>query len=396
MKRRILISNLNFYKQGHHIFYQNILFQEIHKYENEDRDFFFLFNDSNAKQDLINIHPNTFFLNEIENQELEKYKYSFRKYFVRWKFIQKYSDFLSIDEVFIMDFYEPYILPFLLNKAKFKIGGIVFRPYNRYFQLAVRKRSIGNGFTFLKKFLLFSLSLLKRKKVKRFLVFNDKLSAAVMTRYGRIPTQNCPDPINGFISSDQTESTVYERYSLEKDSKIILSFGAISEVKNISNLLDAVSSMKSKISVLIIGKPVNSYLEEYQKLKSGSLLDRNENLNNSRVIFDDRFIEDKELGNLISQSDIIYMVYKDFYFSSGNIGLAGKFGRICLVPDYGPMADLAKEFNLGVLVNPDSAEDIKRNITFCLENQVELMSSMKSEEFCRNFTYEKFANTILA
>jgi glycosyltransferase involved in cell wall biosynthesis len=393
--KKVLISNLNFYKQGHHIFYQNILFDQVGNFKSDDTEYFFLFNESDANLNFKNQQVNTHFLKDIENEELKNCKSELQKYFIKWRFVRKYAKLLSINEVFLMDFYEPYILALFFSKFDFKVGGIIFRPYNRFFQLAARIKSNKVLIISIKNFLFLCLLSLKREKVEKFIVFNDIESASKISKQLKINVISCLDPINNFIDPKLAYNfSIFEKYGLEKSSKIILSFGAISEVKNLPNLIKAVSDSNLKVSVLIVGKPIKEYVEEYQKLKNNILLTIPQK-NNIRVVFDERFISDNDLSSILNQVDIVFLAYKNFYFSSGNLGLAGKFNKFSLVPNKGPMADLAVEYNLGMPVNPDSILEIKESIVYCIENKERLESNMKSKEFCDVFNYRNFAKAIL-
>jgi glycosyltransferase involved in cell wall biosynthesis len=395
MKKRVLISNLNFYKQGHHIFYQNILFDQVGNFKSDDTEYFFLFNESDANLNIKNQQVNTHFLKDIENEELKNCKSELQKYFIKWRFVRTHAKLLSINEVFLMDFYEPYILALFFSKFDFKVGGIMFRPYNRFFQLAARIKSIKLLIISIRKFLLMCLMTLKRGKVEKFIIFNDIKSASKISKQLMINVISCLDPINNSIDPNKAYNfSIFEKYGLDKNSKIILSFGAISEVKNLLNLIMAVNDVKLKVGILIVGKPIKQYIEEYQKLKNDFLLTSSQK-KNIRIVFDENFISDYCLSSILNQVDIVFLAYKNFYFSSGNLGLAGKFNKFSLVPNDGPMADLAIEYNLGMPVNPDSVEEIKESIVYCIENQEILENNMKSEEFCNKFSDYNFAKAIL-
>jgi hypothetical protein len=397
MKKKVLISNLNFYRQGHHIFYQNILFEQILFFEKEEIEYFFLLNDSDAKDSLINIYPNTFFLNHRESAELDKYKNNFWRFFIRWKFVLKYAKKYSIDEVFLMDFYEQSILPMLFSTFNFKVSGIIFRPYNRLKQVAINKKKLGIWISVVKKQVFMYLFALKRQNIKHLLILNDTQTVDFLNNRHPYSFTFFPDPVSTLIYKSNQYLDIRNQYKIKRGSKIFLVFGALSEVKNISNIVYAFMKLDelyiNKSTLLIMGKGIgeNNYLPILENLKNTI----NRQFPNFDFKIEYTYIDEIHHANIFSQVDFVYLAYKDFYFSSATLGIAARAKKISIVPDIGPMAELSMEYNLGIPVNPDSIEEIKESIVYCIDNQQILETNMKSEEFCKDFNYKNFAKAIL-
>lgn len=396
--KKVLISNLNFYKQGHHIFYQNILFEQVQIIENETLEFFFLFNNSEARDCLKNIHKNTVFLNEEECFELESSNNSFLKYFVRWRIVRKYVKILQIDEVFLMDFYEQSILPIVLTQFNFKVGGIVFRPFNRLKQIAVKEGNLKIWMSVYMKKVLMNLFSVKYKNISKLLILNDSETVDYLNSKYRYSFKFFPDPVNDYLFNSNEFKDIRSKYAISEKNKIFLVFGALSDVKNIENLVNAFLLLEDdyleKCSILIMGKGISgyeNYLDKLELLKN-KLVERYHKFE-FRIEYS--FIDEIHHFNIFNQVDFVFLAYKNFYFSSATLGIAAKTRKPAIVPNYGPMANLTVDYYLGTIVNPDSVIDIKNSIIYCLEHQEEMNEKIKAKEFCDTFTKENFAKAIL-
>lgn len=397
MKKKI-ICNFNLYKQGHHIFYQNILFEKIGLFENQLTEYYFLFNNSSAINSLKKIHPNTIILNDEENANLEKYTHSVFKYFIRWKIALKYAKIIEADEVFFMDFYEPLLIPIFFSTFKFKISGIIFRPYNRVKEIAVSTKNIKEWINYFKKYLILKSAALKKKNIKSFLILHDQETVSYLNKQHPFEFRIFSDPINNNKKDDRSYN-LRDKYEIDNNKSIILIFGALSPVKNIEALVDALISLsKEEIEnycLLIMGESIKTnkaFLSDVILICEKKIKNKHSNF---KWILDYRFIEESEHSTIFQQVDIVYLAYKNFYFSSSTLGLAAKWGKPSIVPSNGPMEELAQKYNLGICVDPLNSIEIKEALIKMSNGVKPNIGNSRYSEFINSCSYENFTESIL-
>jgi glycosyltransferase involved in cell wall biosynthesis len=390
--KKVLFSNLEVKEEGHHIFYLNILLEKIQLYLDKGFECYFLLSNPHIEKYLKTNGVNVTFAwnSEITNSWKRGLKYNYKK----WRIIKKYAKSFGVDEVVILDFSEGLIVPIFFSKISFNISFILYRPFDRIFCIALKKFYFKLYFESLKKFLLFKILDLKHHKVNRVFILNDYESTAYFNRKFKIRSFFLPDPVADLSVPESSRKQLRSKYNLPERDIVILIFGAISPRKNIEILINSlilIDEISPNIIVFIVGQEqTKGYLSELK-----TFFDEIEFKNKVEIRLIKAFLNDNRMIEVFSLSDFVFLAYKDFYFSSGNLGLAAKFNKFSLVPNDGPMADLAVEYNLGMPINPDSIEEVKDGILYCIENQEMLENNMKSEEFCNEFSYENFVKAIL-
>lgn len=124
----------------------------------------------------------------------------------------------------------------------------------------------------------------------------------------------------------------------QKNCQTILFFGSIVEYKNPASLVKAFSRLKNpNIRLKILGKvssinPDENLTDELEKLP----IEKRKN-----IVFEDRFLEEKELIQEVMRADIVVLPFKKV-FNSGSAIFSLSFGTPVLVSDVPAFRELEK------------------------------------------------------
>jgi len=252
------------------------------------------------------------------------------------------------------------------RSSKIQISGIYFHPYHR-----IESDSVKNGLKKIRK--RFQIKwMLRNKNISKVYILDDQLDGIILDQ----KLQYLPDPIV-FPASKQSiwndEGTVK-----------ILAFGSIIKRKSLEVLIKAVSKLDSTNYLLhIVGKGEDLYVSSLNRLI-------NEKQSKSRIEIENRFVSDLEKDELFRSADIISMVYKNFYGSSGALGHAAAYGKRVIVSDKGLIKYLTDRFNLGIAVDGSEKSIFGAINTLVSCNQNEA----KYNAYLENKTPDEFARRI--
>lgn len=277
----------------------------------------------------------------------------------------------SATSIFFMmlDYYIPSLRKVELPKSLKIIGGIYFRPFvrNEEINLNIRAKLIAikdyfKGYLALKRL---DYTLISQNINTSLLVLNDMDSVERLSKVGykKIRFKYLVDPLNKKSTKFSPDFNLKEKHSISKAKKIILIAGAIDARKNIIQLINAIKSdskLKSQLTLVISGFIFGNYLNEIKNEAEGKIDFRIEN----------RWLNYKEFGNYISQSDFVFICYERFYFSSGILSLAAFYEKSVIGPNVGLMKELILENNLGVVANPFSKHSIAKSIRKLLKKGI--------------------------
>ena len=278
----------------------------------------------------------------------------------------------KIGYVFFMNI-DPYLK--ILGKDVFKranltLSGIYFHPFHR-----IRMSSLKAGLQKVKRMYAFRQAL-ANEEIKTLFVLDDKLEDQV----GVPRLKYLPDPIGVHLTTEDIALL-----SKKKERVDILAFGSIIRRKGLENLIKAVSQIDSSMYTLrIVGRGDTSYVGSLLKLVRQAA-------SRSEIIIDSRFVTDKEKDQLFRQADIISMVYRDFYGSSGALGHAVAYGKKVIVSDKGLISRLTLKYDLGVTV--DSTVSQLKSAMLQLA-AVEGKADMSARKYLSEKTPEAFTEVI--
>lgn len=378
-----LFCDLNVKKAGHNIGYINQIISQI--IENKIEDVFILLN--NEARYIINIDCDfVFYLSIIEQESISKAKISLFAKSKELKIIHGYALKLKCKRIILMEL-DAYIIPLFFLKSKiFSYSGILFRPYLRAWDSTKKIVFIIKG---LLHKIFFSLDF-----VEKIFILNDDKVVKHYINKGINKVIYLADPIIIEKNKIIGRESIFDKYGIKARKKIILVFGALSDRKNIGFLIETLvllpKEFAKNFSLLIVGTSRNNYesrLDEFKK----SLLEHRPEID---FILDYRYVDDEEILPLISQSTLVYLLYKDFYYSSGVLGLVAFSNGYSLVPKGTLMEDLVKYYGLGDSIDIDSKEELLFKLQSVARGALQKHSN-GAKSYCKNHEIIAFTNTLL-
>jgi glycosyltransferase involved in cell wall biosynthesis len=159
-----------------------------------------------------------------------------------------------------------------------------------------------------------------------------------------------------FVTNAQPESSVLRsRLGIGVADRVALSVGYVADRKNLDIAIQAIAS-RPHVHLLVAGqqasskdRPIRFYMDMAAKIGLAN-----------RVHFVDGYIPDDEIGAFFCAADVILLTYKsDFVSQSGILHLAANWDKPVLASSGpGPLLETIRQHNLGVVVKPDSSEEL--------------------------------------
>jgi glycosyltransferase involved in cell wall biosynthesis len=309
-----------------------------------------------------------------------------------WKSIMKYVGEWKADRLILMmvDMFQHTIGS---SRSACEITGIMFNPYPRVIPSQNTLRAKQQTTMTKARKLFTSWWMLRNKHLKKVFIFNDRQTVKTMNEtLGTKVFTYLPDPVYNYPS--RAGLVIREKYKIEADKKILLVFGMIDSKKNVVNLLKGLQELSaeeaSKSCLLIVGKirtdyevPLAEAIEEARKLRP-----------ELQIVEESRFVDDDEMESFVGQSDVISLVYINFYSSSGVIGLAARHNKPILATKFGVIGDQTREYHLGIPVDGHKPEEIREAFRYFL-NIKHIEYPKHAKEFVADHSGEAFIKTLL-
>jgi glycosyltransferase involved in cell wall biosynthesis len=309
-----------------------------------------------------------------------------------WKSVMKYVSEWKADRLILMmvDMFQHTIGS---TRSSCEITGIMFNPYPRVIPAEGTLRSKQQTAITKARKLFTSWWMLRNKHLKKVFIFNDKQTVKNMNEtLGTKVFTYLPDPVYDYPS--RAGLNIREKYGINKSKKILLAFGMIDSKKNVVNLLKGLQGLSteeaSRSCLLVVGKIRPEYEIELTNAVEEAKTLRPE----LQVIFESRFVDDDEMESFVGQSDVLSLVYVNFYSSSGVIGLAARHNKPIIATKFGVIGDQAKEYQLGIPVDGHKPEEIREAFRYFLNiSRIEYPKSAK--QFVAEHTSEAFIKALL-
>jgi glycosyltransferase involved in cell wall biosynthesis len=382
----LLICDINIKEQGHNIGYnQYILDYCCERIKNgTEIHFSFLFN-SEAKT-LLRLDESLvshIYYVDTNDDIKEGWKYKFKLF--KKTIAIAYN--LQVDKMIFLDI-DKYQLFIFISRFNFKISGILFRPHHRIESSNKGfKNRLGSLLKRTKK-IVAEWMLITKNAVENIFILNDADGILYLNQYhSTTKFSYLPDPIFSFQPKQGLE-----KLGIEKNNSFkFLVFGALNERKNITNILKAYenASFDYATELILIGPSKKSYSVYLENLvQSISVKD----LNNKEIIVHNSFVSDQQMDWFFLQSDVIMLVYKDFYGSSGLLGRACMHQKKVIGPNVGLLRNMITDYQLGLLCDPNSTEEIARAM---ISIKVHAIGNQGFLNFYSEHSPDKFIETLL-
>ena len=190
-----------------------------------------------------------------------------------------------------------------------------------------------------------------------------------------IPAKLNPHPLFDNFGPPVPRAEALKKLGLDASTRWMLFFGFIRAYKGLDLLIEALADERFRgknLKLIVAG-------EFYEDDKPYRELIKKFKLENEVVIFD-RFINDNEVTDFFSASDLVIQPYRDAT-QSGVTQIAYHFDKPMIVTDVGGLKEIVPDGRCGYVVKPAPA-DISDAIAECYKNN-------RLETFAENVRIEK-------
>ena len=244
------------------------------------------------------------------------------------------------------------------------------------------------------------------------LVKKFKISIGVFGFREMIETKTRINLFKNIINNDSIHSLLVHSISRDHVPKELLAFKEYPKVKFLSDpIYDDIEmynfgiSNDKRIKLLYFGtfffsKGVDILIEAWNKTESNNIdlmiagnsktanfelpnLDENSNLH---II--DRYLQEEEVVELMSKSNIIVLPYRSTYEfgTSGVFVQAALSKRLLIAPDIYPFNQVINKFSLGMTFESESAESMAKTIDYMAKNYKKLYKNARFNDFINDIT----------
>lgn len=148
-----------------------------------------------------------------------------------------------------------------------------------------------------------------------------------------------------------------EKLGISSSSKVLLFFGYVRKYKGLDLLIEALPLVKKEYpdtKLLIVGEFYDNPSVYTGRIKSLGLEDD--------VVLINRFVPNEEVAQFYEASDVVVLPYRSAT-QSGILNVAYGFFKPAVVTDVGGLSEFVKNGETGIIVKPDSPEEIYKGIS---------------------------------
>jgi glycosyltransferase involved in cell wall biosynthesis len=161
-----------------------------------------------------------------------------------------------------------------------------------------------------------------------------------------------PDPANRHAALPPRDAA-RGRLDIPADARVVLLYGAISERKGASLLVQAAAAAACASQVHLLMAGSFRGLDELQRSDGWQSL-----LAQRRIHAFDGFVDDEREQLILASADCMWVGYIDFYGVSSVMALAGIHAMPVLASDYGLVGHFTRKHQLGAILDPRDPSSI--------------------------------------
>ncbi len=275
------------------------------------------------------------------------------------------------------------------------ISGILFRPSCHYADLGPYRPTWRERLRDWRKDILYRL-LLRNRCVRRVLTLDPYFPAFAERRYRNgDKVRWLPDPAHPAVNPQAVDRELVDRIPAHRT--VLVLFGHLTERKGVLTLLDALRDLEphvaAAIAIVLAGRVDGAILARVTQ-KLATLARERPQL---WIRLEDRRLSNGELHALVQRSDMVLAPYWRFVGSSGVLLWAARAGKPVLTQDYGLIAKLVRDNQLGVVADTCDPRSIRTSIERAALGDVRhLVDGRKLAHFLSAMTPQRFASEIVS
>lgn len=309
-----------------------------------------------------------------------------------WRLLCRYALSLKASRCIIL-YLDTFELPFLLGlKAPCSISGIYFRPTFHYLQFQnyrpSRRDRVGH---WREKF--FVKKVLTHPQFETLFCLDPIVSKTIKQQYPNANAVPIADPVEMPDVKHLDPDSLRRKHGISTERTIVLLFGAITSRKGTYKLLEAIKKMSpedcERLCILIVGA-IND-AEKQNLVSQIETLCRQQPV---QIVTQFEFVSETDVQTYFQLADVVSALYQHHAGMSGILLLAAAAGKPVLSSDYGLMGELARRYQLGVILDSTCVDQIARELSqHVLTKQIDY-SPEKMRLFAEENSAIRFAQTV--
>jgi glycosyltransferase involved in cell wall biosynthesis len=299
-----------------------------------------------------------------------------RRNFREWKLFCKYAEALHTTHALIM-YLDTCELPLAMGmRSPCPLSGIYFRPTFHYQMFANYQPN-------------------RKHKLQQW---RERLTWARILNHPQLETVFCLDPFAVTVLAAQHPNTkvvaLKTQLGITAERQVFLLFGGVDGRKGIYQLLEAIELLPLEVCqqfcLLLVGQPhptdsVNIHQKIVTLCETKSL----------QAIEHYEFIPEAIVPTYFQLADTILAPYQRHVGMSGILLLAAAAGKPVLSSDYGLMGELARRYQLGLVVDSTKPTEIAKALTTLVSVPPHTISNLSQMQlFAAQNSIDLYASTI--
>jgi glycosyltransferase involved in cell wall biosynthesis len=188
----------------------------------------------------------------------------------------------------------------------------------------------------------------------------------------------------GFGTASGDVAAIRRRFAIPEDKQAALFFGTVRPNKNLDVLLEALVGHESSVHLVVAGEIPERHGRNaafYSGMIQRFGLERYVTVINRRI-------QDQEAADLFTACDWVALPYgRSFSSQSGVLNVAAEYAKPVLVSATGAMGEVAGRYGIGVAVEPDCVESLRRGIAE-MAAQINAGRVWRFQGYRRDFSWE--------
>jgi glycosyltransferase involved in cell wall biosynthesis len=316
-----------------------------------------------------------------------------RRNFREWQLLCKYAQALQTTHALIM-YLDTCELPLAMGlRSPCSFSGIYFRPTFHYQMFANYQPSPKDKLQQWRERLTWA-RILDHPQLKTMFCLDPFAATALAAQHPNMRVVHLADPVQPYPVVPADLATVKTKLGIEPHRQVFLLFGGVDERKGIYQLLEAIELLPSavcqQLCLLLVGQPhPTDQIDIHHKMMA---LCETRQL---QAIEHYDFIPEPDVSTYFQLADVILAIYQRHVGMSGILLLAAAAGKPVLSSDYGLMGELARRYQLGLVVDSTQPTEIAKALTTLFTTSPQTIANPSQMKlFAEQNSIDLYASTI--
>ncbi|HTL90394.1 MAG TPA: glycosyltransferase family 4 protein [Leptolyngbya sp.] len=343
---------------------------------------------------LVETHPQIELIAISAAHEAERKQASGVKLgFVEWRIFCQLAKKIRATHAMLM-YFDYFQLAIVFGQpSPCSFSAIYFRPTFHYQTFAQTTLTLKDRVRSWRQKVLLTLALKNPQLQTLFCL--DPFAIKAIQQLQQCPTiVHLPDPVEVIPVSAQSVADLRLELGIEQNRQVFLLFGRLTERKGVYALLKSLKQLSpescQQICILLVGEILGQ-----DKAKIRQEVTELCQCLPVQILIHDRFLREAEVPSYFHLADIVLALYQRHVGMSGILLLAAAAQKPILVSDYGLMRELARQYELGLVIDSGDISQIARSLINCLDNSKRISNPEKMKDFVQANLWARYASTIV-